>query len=65
MAEAIRKDQQSQSRSIELDSSQNKNAVTTKTSIPAAQTNMTNTRSIGKKHKAESPIIQVNINKRP
>jgi len=51
MAEAIRKDQQSQGHSIEIDSAQEKN----KTSIQGAQTN---TRSVGRKHKADSPISQ-------
>ena len=54
MAEAIRKDQQSQGHSIEIDSAQEKN----KTSIQGAQTN---TRSVGRKHKADSPISQVRI----
>ena len=56
MAEAIRKDQQSQNRSIELDSSQNKSAVNTTTSVQGPQTN---TRSVGKKHKIDSPISHV------
>ena len=59
MADAIRKDQQSQNRSIELDSSQDKDASKTKTSIPTTQTIPTNTRSVGRKHKTESPISQV------
>ena len=59
MADAIRKDQQNQNRSIELDSSQDKAVSKTKTSIPGPQSIPTNTRSVGRKHKAESPVSQV------
>ena len=59
MADAIRKDQQNQNRSIELDPSQDKDASKTKTPISATQNIPTNTRSVGRKHKTESPISQV------
>ena len=59
MADAIRKDQQNQNRSLELDSAQDKDASKTKTSISATQNIPTNTRSVGRKHKTESPILQV------
>ena len=55
MADAIRKDQQNQTRSIELASSRDEGAP--KTSIP--QTISTNTRTVGRKHKQDSPISQV------
>ena len=58
MAEAIRKDQQSQNRSIELDPSQNKSDASTKTALQGPQTN---TRSVGRKHKTDSPISQVRL----
>jgi len=58
MAEAIRKDQQSQNRSIESDPSQNQSDSSTKTALQGPQTNTTNTRSVGRKHKTDSPISQ-------
>ena len=61
MAEAIRKDQQSQNRSIELDPSQNKSDTSTKTALQGPQTNTANTRSVGRKHKTDSPISQVRL----
>jgi transcription factor E2F4/5 len=58
MADAIRKDQQTQNRSIELNSSQDKNASKNKTATPGTQNIPTNIRSVGRKCKAESPISQ-------
>ena len=59
MADAIRKDQQTQNRSQELALSQEKEGVKTKTSTPGTQAVQANTRTVGKKTKAGSPIPQV------
>ena len=59
MADAIRKDQQTQNRSQELVSSQEKEGTKMKNSTPGTQVAQANTRTAGKKAKASSPIPQV------
>ena len=59
MAEAIRKDQQNQDLSKEMPSSPQVETVKSKTSTIGPQATPMSTRTVGKKSKAESPILQV------
>ena len=59
MAEAIRKDQQNQDLSKEVPSSPQQETAKSKISTLGSQTAQMSTRTVGKKSKAESPILQV------